>query len=617
MPDSPAPIRFGTLAGIRTVAVPGAGPFRATLTFRVGRTDESFATGGITHFVEHLALSGPISSDDVEHNGYVDPTTTAFWASGERERVLAHLQRVVHNLAKLPLERMETERDILRAEMDGWSPGPIGLLAAYRFGARAQGLIGYPQFGLRTITGACAQTWADQWFTRDNAVLVVQGEPPRALDLPLPDGRPRPPAPTEPIPWRTYPSETRFGVDGVVALGMLAPRTAAAAAASRILQDRMMEQLRHDAGVSYSPATTWIPLNATVAHLALCADVRDPASAATARDLLEALCADLVERGPSEKEMRTARTPFDEAASPAQIAGSWAHYVAHQALFGMPRQSLAEHRREVGALTAQELRDAFAHCHATRLVLIPPDVRPGSLRTMQRSSPRRIEGTAYQPVRTSARPIVSMTAGSDGLTFENRNGRFTVGFGECVGALTWHDGTRAIFDRDGISVEVDPSEWRNGTQITALIDERIPAALVVPMDQELARRAEHVAAATRDLVRRTDATALALDLLPEVLQDGEIVEAAAEAAVEGARGVVAVTDWRLVFVASRDSFLILHRGDIVEAAYRRGSQILGGEAKLTLTMDDGTCHHVKLTAKGQAAAQVDAALRQRTMTPAG
>jgi len=39
------------------------GPLRAALMFRAGHADETFVTHGLTHLVEHLALSGMTPAD--------------------------------------------------------------------------------------------------------------------------------------------------------------------------------------------------------------------------------------------------------------------------------------------------------------------------------------------------------------------------------------------------------------------------------------------------------------------------------------------------------------------------------------------------------------------------
>ena len=67
------------------------GEFFCSLMFRVGLADETLATHGITHLVEHLALFA-LGRRDHAYNGFVDDTRCVFYASGERDEVLEYLR---------------------------------------------------------------------------------------------------------------------------------------------------------------------------------------------------------------------------------------------------------------------------------------------------------------------------------------------------------------------------------------------------------------------------------------------------------------------------------------------------------------------------------------------
>src|SRR4051794_3633681 len=93
---------------------------RAGLAFRVGRADETLARGGITHLVEHLALHGH-GLTDYHFNGSTGAIVTHFHMQGSEADVVAYLTGVCRALASLPLERLETEKSILRTESAGKS----------------------------------------------------------------------------------------------------------------------------------------------------------------------------------------------------------------------------------------------------------------------------------------------------------------------------------------------------------------------------------------------------------------------------------------------------------------------------------------------------------------
>jgi len=68
-------------------------PFVGALMFRVGRVDETLRNGGLTHLVEHLALSA-IERGQFQFNGHVEPAVTVFYASGTRDEVLQYLSGI-------------------------------------------------------------------------------------------------------------------------------------------------------------------------------------------------------------------------------------------------------------------------------------------------------------------------------------------------------------------------------------------------------------------------------------------------------------------------------------------------------------------------------------------
>ncbi|MFE9457329.1 hypothetical protein [Streptomyces californicus] len=132
--------------GIPTLLAPtsGGGPVVAGLFFRVGAADETLATAGLTHLVEHLALHRHGVSD-LHYNGSTAATHTHFVVSGTAEEVVAYLNGVCASLRDLPVERLATEREILRTEQAGRGRGPNHQLPLWRYGARGYGLASYPE----------------------------------------------------------------------------------------------------------------------------------------------------------------------------------------------------------------------------------------------------------------------------------------------------------------------------------------------------------------------------------------------------------------------------------------------------------------------------------------
>src|SRR5919198_3857487 len=164
-------------------------PFTAVLMFRVGRADETLATYGITHLVEHLALF-PLGRTTYQSNGVVEDGVTVFYAHGTQEQASDFITSVARALSSLPLERFEAEKRVLLTEdASSAHPGPPTRLMALCVGARTYGLGMYQELGLRTAAEADVERWAEEYFTRDNAVLWFTGPPPEGLAHDLPHGR--------------------------------------------------------------------------------------------------------------------------------------------------------------------------------------------------------------------------------------------------------------------------------------------------------------------------------------------------------------------------------------------------------------------------------------------
>src|SRR5919112_91518 len=92
-------------------------PFVCGIVARVGRVDETLLTSGATHLLEHIVLSTEWPDD--EFNATVTPYVTLFWFYGDRDDALGRLSATLRAMADLPVDRVERERGILRAEAHG------------------------------------------------------------------------------------------------------------------------------------------------------------------------------------------------------------------------------------------------------------------------------------------------------------------------------------------------------------------------------------------------------------------------------------------------------------------------------------------------------------------
>src|SRR5581483_10436757 len=98
-------LRQTEIDGVPTLIAPTSGPMTAGLTFRVGRSDETLATSGITHLVEHLALHRH-GLAEYHYNGASSSTYTTFQAQGSEADIVSYLTGVCESLADMPMHRL-------------------------------------------------------------------------------------------------------------------------------------------------------------------------------------------------------------------------------------------------------------------------------------------------------------------------------------------------------------------------------------------------------------------------------------------------------------------------------------------------------------------------------
>ncbi|MDP9445359.1 MAG: hypothetical protein M3P83_13775, partial [Actinomycetota bacterium] len=244
-------------------------PLSATLLFRVGGRDETFRTVGISHLVEHLAMS-TLGRRRHEYNATVDLTFTAFTATGREAAVVSYLADVCTALAALPMDRLRTEAKVLTAEAGQVVHPAVGELLRQRFGPQGVGLAGVQSPALEQLQADEVVAFAARHLTRGNAALALTGPPPDSLRLALPSGsRIEPPVDTPldlPLPMWCPLGGPAVAVSLLVPTGDSA-QYEAAAATLRIALDRAMDELRHRHGWCYDVD---LSLEPTGAHSVAC-----------------------------------------------------------------------------------------------------------------------------------------------------------------------------------------------------------------------------------------------------------------------------------------------------------------------------------------------------------
>lgn len=485
--EVPFPVRRDEVDGIPAywAEAPSGPPFVGAVVFRAGRVDEKVPTSGITHLVEHLALPARVPGA-TQFNGFVDLTTTVFWASGERAAVLRFLSELFETLGNLPVARIDRERSILWTEASGRQHGAVDTSLMLRYGARGPGLAWESEYGLSWLGAKEVSAWARERFTRGNCALYFTGPPPEHLSD-LPEGsRVLPPTP-EPIGYVAYPSVFPFGPPGGVSLSLTPARSSAFLLAAATLNDRVVDRLRLRLGLSYANDWWWEPLTDDLAATVLSVDCLTE-NVDAARSALLTELDELAFRGPTDAERQNdleqiARNHRD----PNELAGEL-FTACRNELFGAEFTTEAERYAERADVTEAEAAEALARAAEGLLLLIPEEgARPaGRFVLYPTTPPYRVEGKRFGrrglPFRREGEER-ELHVGDEGVTLVGTEVAASVRFRDVEGVLRWVDGSRTLIGADATYVTVDPSIWRRGAEAVALVDAAISDDRVVRIDE--------------------------------------------------------------------------------------------------------------------------------------
>lgn len=463
------------ISGIRTLHLPASGCTRLTLHVGVGWADESFATRGVTHAIEHLVMGGA-EPGRLETNACVMPFQTAFWANGPAPLVGQFLNQVAAALRDLPLDRLDRERNVLEAETNRHTFGAHEVLLKSRFGICGPGLGMFPGIGPLGLDPATVARHHAQWFVAGNAVLTVVGPVPEDLDLRLPPGE----APTRTFDtWRGGPAWDRADVRDPCA-SIEGHDTPVASVAIRAAAAALERRLRHERGIAYGvvPDVVRLPGTGRVV-LQLSTRAAPGAVAEVAAELItelrrrSSLGVTADELADDVEWSRLLTGDLEAAASHVQLQ-------AERLLAGQPARQLAEVREMVAAVTADEVRGALLESLPTALLLVPRDSpAPQGLPLVPTCAalPDLTTPRLRRRLR-SGLPAGTALGFADGVVqYRDEDGDVhEVRFDECVGVGVAHGG-RLLFGRRGCFVWVDPREFRGAKAVVRAIDELLPSHL--------------------------------------------------------------------------------------------------------------------------------------------
>jgi hypothetical protein len=476
-------VHYTEVDGIPTLFTYAAGPMRAGLVFRVGVADETLARTGLTHLTEHLALHRQ-GLADYHFNGATKAAFTHFHAEGAEHEIVAHLTGVCASLNDLPMDRLETEKEILRTEESRREPSSLPL---WRYGAQGYGLVSYPEWGVRNASDQDVRQWTQTWFTQGNAALWIAGERlPAGLSLKLPAGERRPmPAVTSALP--VTPAYFSDGTGGVLLDGVVTDTTAARLY-SAVLERELARALRQEGGYSYTAAADCTPRRDGFAVVTAFADALPAKQDAVLGGFVDVL-AGLQAGRITQADLDAVRGRADAALTAPDALVRRLPGMAEDLLVGRPPREVGELRSELWAATPAHLHEVALEAAGTALMQVPTrhSADWAGYTAAPTASAYAVTGRRFLTGRAGEAGLV---VGDDGVSLTERSTpgpegteerAATVLYHSCAAMLSWPDGGRRLIGTDGLTVEVEPELYGVDARTMAAIDAAVPAAAVVQL----------------------------------------------------------------------------------------------------------------------------------------
>jgi hypothetical protein len=471
-------VQLTSVDGIPAFVADGPAPFSAGLVFGIGRRDEPFVRGGITHLVEHLTMSA-VGRRVIEVNASVDLTTTEFTATGPVDEVVAFLQAVCRALSDLPTDRLAVEADVLRVEDGSAAPPAVALMLSELYGPAGPGLAAAPELGLGSITAADVRNWVARWFCRQNAALWTSASVPDELTLMLPGG-PRPVrARVEPLPlatpaWAPSPLECR------ITLGARLPAELPSGALLEVLRVRVEDEFRHRRGIAYAVEVDRFSVAPEETVVVLTTDVLAGQEQLAARLLWRAV-EDLAATGPRLAELDREKTMTAIALDDPRSAVEEARAHAQAAVAGVAVRPSAQVREETAALGVEDLRQTASALRDAALLTIPEPAEPPSadLARVPEWSADLVAGTEYRPARRALAPRgARLVVGQDGVSLAlGDDQQVTVRWADAVGLVRDEADGVQVYGRDGFVARLAADDWRDGRHALEAVLAAVPREL--------------------------------------------------------------------------------------------------------------------------------------------
>ncbi|MER5864503.1 insulinase family protein [Kitasatospora sp. NPDC002040] len=477
--------------GVPVLWAEAPGPLEAVLMFGSGVRDETFRTLGVTHLIEHLAMS-TLPRLHHDHNASVDLGLTQFTATGRPEQLVEFLAKVCEALGALPMERIEQEAGVLAAENSSVTDPTTAELLSIRYGIEGPGLASFPGPGPDRIPLEAVRETAARRFHAGNAVLVLTGPPPAGLRLPLPAGD-RPDRSGQSPVLQPGPVWQQAEVPGPGLALLCDLDDDAMHLAVNVLRHRLTEVVRHQHGLSYDVGGDTVYSGPGRGERVLCLDAR-PGQEQRVAELLWQEAVRLATEGVTAEELaeevEAAREVFEDPRSVVYELGE----AAGELLLGGQYREAPERLDAMRAVTPDRARAAFATALRSALLVVPHEVEVGLRQadgselpqgscTAQAELPRG--GQVFRPslkdrLRWSAARRTRLVVTGEGLWSSHSDGSVHhLPFADVVGVEIQGPG-RLVFGRGNCWMPVLPDVFQGIGPAVRAIDAAVPEALRYP-----------------------------------------------------------------------------------------------------------------------------------------
>ncbi len=466
------------VSGVRTFWVESGRPtLSASLVFRHGMADETLATSGWLHLLEHLALHDR-ARGGLSVNGSVSLLTTQFDAQGSPEEVAGFFAELVRWLGDPTFGELDRERSVLRAEAALRGPNEVGAALLGRYGATGPGLSGYHEPGLSRATAGELSALAARVFTQGNCALVLDGAPPAGLRLDLPPGA------VQTVPVAHPTGETlpaAYLIRSGIVLSGVVQRSPAATVLPQVLRAAFTDEFRHSDGAAYAPWAYYEPVDADHAVVLAGTDAND----VLLRSIVDRSLAQLhaISRGRFRvQHVRDAVAQTVQATTDPYRLPALAMRSAVEHLRGREPQPLEEILDELHAVNTAEVAHVADTMRSGLLLGIQGKARWSQDLPMQSmpTTPGRTAGRAHRS-RNFPAYRHRLVVGDDAVQLGSDLGHLTIRRVDVAGLFVFRDGARAVVDRAGWSIAVEPTMWVAGETAVRCVDAMVPEDLHIPM----------------------------------------------------------------------------------------------------------------------------------------